>query len=490
MDYNVKKIKSFFLDNTTTKQIIFKNTFWLSIGMGVTKILGLLLLVYAARILGVTEYGKFSFALSFVALFGILQDFGISTIVTREFTKKEGQKEQEEFHSLISLEILLSISAFFIIFISSFFITNQPDIRVSILILAIYGSMNSMITFFCSFFQAKQKMEYQTLPIIVQALFAMILGIFVLSKFPSFVNLSYTYLFASIIGLMFIWVLFNSKVFNLRISWHGSVWKKFLLMSWPVALMALFGAFYTYIDTVMMGYWGMINETGWYNAAYKIIFVVLVPMGLFSGSFYPALSKFFNESKDQLQKVWDYQMKLMIWFALPIIVGGMVLAPKIIYFFYPYSFTPSILVFQILIIMAGLIFIHRPFLDVLIASNQQKSTFWITLLGAIVNIILNLFLIPKYSLYGASIATVITYIVVILITVWLTIKLTPIKIHFLKFIYLFMASGLSSLLMYFIIIQPKIYDLNIFISVLIGVVVYFLCLYILNSITGKNYGKV
>ena len=490
MDFSIKKIKSFFLDNISTKQTIFKNTFWLSIGMSVSKILGLVLLIYAARILGVTEYGKFSFALAFVALFGILQDFGIGAIVTREFAKEEGQKEQEEFHSLISLEIILSIIAFFIIFTSSFFITNQSDIRIAILILAIYGSMNSMITFFCSFFQAKQRMQYQTLPIITQATFATIFGIFILFKAPSSVNLSYAYLFASIIGFIFIWILFSSKIFSLKISWQKNVWKKFLFMSWPVALMGLFGALYGYIDSVMMGHWGMIDETGWYNAAYRIIFVVLVPMGLFSGSFYPALSKFFTESKEQLQKIWDYQMKLMIWFALPIIIGGIVLAPKIIYLFYPQSFAPAILVFKILVIMAGLIFIHRPFLDVLIASNQQKSTFWITLSGAILNIILNLFLIPKYSLYGASVATVITYIIIILITVFLTINLTSIKISIFKFSYFFITAGLSSILMYFVIAQPKIYNMNIFMSIPLGAITYFLCLYILDLITKKHYGKI
>lgn len=486
-------IKSLLFSNRTVKQTIFKNTFWLSIGMVVSKILGFLLLIYAARILGATGYGKFSFALAFVSLFAIFQDLGISTIVTREFAKEEeGQKhrEQEEFHSLISLEILISVAAFFLILFCSFFITAEPDIRRAILILALYSSMNSMILFFCCFFQARQRMEYQTWPVIVQAALATILGIFMLFRFPSIENLSYAYLLASVFAFIFIWILFDKKIFGLRIAWQGSVWRKFLLMSWPVAMMGLFGVLYNYIDSVMMGYWGMIAETGWYNAAYRIIFVVLIPMGLFSGSFYPVLSKFFKESKERLQKVWDYQVEIMILFALPLIVGGIVLAPRIIYFFYPFSFFPSILALQILIVMAGLVFIYRPFFDVMIASNQQKSTFWITFFGALANILLNLFLIPKYSLYGASVATVITYIIIISISIWLTISITPIRIPVLKFISVFIAAGLSSTLMYFVISQPGIYNLNVFLSTLIGALTYFICLFFLRTITKPIYEKI
>ena len=488
INMNFNEIKSLFFGNKTVKQTIFKNTFWLAIGMSINKLLGFVLFIYIARILGATEYGKFSFALAFISLFGVFQDFGISTIVTREFAK-EGEKE-EEFHSLISLEILLSIVAFILILFSSFFVTAEPDIRRAILILALYSSFNSMIGFFYSFFQARQKMEYQTWSTVTQSLLVTILGIFVLFRFPSVENLSYVYLIASLVTLIFVLILFNIKVFNLRVSWSGSVWRKFLTMSWPLVLASLFGALYSYIDSIMLGYWKMITETGWYNAAYRIIYVALIPMGLISGSFYPVLSKFFKESKEKLQKIWDYQFELMILFALPLVVGGIALAPKIIYYFYSSSFSPSILALQILIVMAGLVFLCRPFSDVMIASHQQKITFWITFFGALTNVLLNLFLIPKYKLYGAAVATVITYIVFLLMSIGLIAKFTPIRIPYLKFLSIFILAGLSSVLMYFVITQQTIYNLNIFLSIAIGALVYIISLLFLKRITKSVYEKI
>jgi O-antigen/teichoic acid export membrane protein len=490
MNFNFEEVKSLFLDNKTVKQTLFKNTFWLAIGSGLNKLLNFILLVYAARILGATDYGKLTFAFAFISLFVIFHDFGLATTITREYAKKEEEKDKEEFYSILSLKIFLSVAAFIIILISSFFVVVDPQIRRIILILAVFSMFNSFNAVFYAIFYARQKMEYQTFLETLQYLLISGLGIFILFHFPSAENLSYGYLIASLISLIFILIFFNIKIFNLKIFWQSSVWMKFLKMSWPLALTSLFGFLYTYIDSVMMGHWGMIIETGWYNAAYGITSIALLPMGFISGSFYPVLSNFFKESKEKLQKVWDYQLQLMFLFSLPLVTGGIVLAPRIIYYFYPSGFSPSILAFQILIIMTGLIFLCRPFYDIMIACNQQKNAFWISFLGILTNVSINLFLIPKYKLYGAAVATVITYIVVLLISIWLTKKFTPIKIPYLKFLSLFILAGLSSVLMYFVITKPAIYNLNIFISIVIGALVYSLSFFILKRITKPIYDSL
>lgn len=470
-------IKSLFFENKSLRQTIFKNTFWLGIGLGADRLLRLILLVYAARVLGATDYGKFTFALAFLSLIIIFSDFGLDTIVIREFAREKDK--QEEFYSIISLKILLSLGAFIVILFSSFFITPDPTIQRIILILGIFSLTESFIDVLGAFFHAHQRMEYQAWTTVLQSLLMTGIGLFLLFKFPSVDNLSYSYLVASIFALIFTLVLFHFKFLPFKICWQKSVWRKFLSMSWPMALVGLFSNIYVNIDSAMMGYWGMLTETGWYNAAYRIVFVVIIPGALISRSFAPVLSKFFKESKEMVQKAWSQQMDLMIMFAIPLMVGGIVLAPRIIYTFYPLDFGPSVLAFQILIIMGGIIFFYRPFTDVMVASNQQKKIFWISLSGAIVNIILNFILIPKYSLYGAAGATVITYILILLLYFMYTAKLSLIIFAQRKSVLTFMIAITSSFLMYLVIKEPIIYNLNIFFSVFLGGLAYsfaFLCL--------------
>ncbi len=461
---------AFFLKNSGTKQTIVKNTFWLAVAEGVTRFLKLFLIIYIARILGATEYGKFTFALAFVSLFAIFSDFGISQITTRELAREK--EKEREFSNILSLKLILSIGALILICLGSFFITPDPVIRGVIWILGIYIIVSSFSEIIYAFLRARQQMEYEAWTKILQAIVITGAGFFVLFNFPSVQNLSLVYLFAVSITFISILVFFHFKIYRLKLSFNKNIWRSVLLMSWPLALAGAFATIHSQTDSIMMGYFGQIIQVGWYNAAYKIIGATFVPVSLISITFFPVLSKLFKESKEKLQKSWDYYMQLMIFLSVPLVAGGIILAPKIIDFIYDPSYFPSILAFQILLIMAALSYIGNPFGQALIISNQQKRLFWIALSGAIVNIGLNLILIPKYSLYGAAFTTVITLFLILFLLYKFTLKFTPIKPFNLKFLFTFLSAGLSSIVMYFVISQQIVYNLNVIFSVLVGALVY------------------
>ena len=480
--------QDFFLKNLGIRQIIFKNTFWLAVAEGVSRFLKLILIIYIARILGATEYGKFTFALAFVGLFVIFSDLGLSQITTREFAKNK--EEEKEFSSLLSLKLLLGLGTLILIFLGSFFITLDPLIQKLIWILAVFAMVESFLTIFFSFFQARQKMEYQAWAKILEAAMVTGAGFYVLFYFPSVLNLGFGYLFSVIISLIFILLFFHFKVYRLRLEWNKFVWQKFLAMSWPLALVGIFGGIQSQTDSVMMGYFGQITQTGWYNAAYRIIGATFIPASLIGISFFPVLSKFFQESKEKLQKIWNYYLESMIFLATPILVGGMVLASKIIDFIYDPSYFPSILALQILLIMVGISFLASPFSQILIVANQQKKLFWSSLSGAIINVILNLILIPKYSLYGAAATTVVSFFLIFFLLYNFTLKFTPIKPFNLKLLFSFLGAGLSSILMYLVIIQPQIYQLHVFLSILIGAGVYLICFLVYKKLLVNSFFKV
>ncbi len=470
----------FLLHNLGTKQTIAKNTFWLAVAEGITRFLKLILIIYVARILGATEYGKFTFALAFVSLFVIFSDFGISGITVRELAREK--EKEKEFPDILSLKILLGLGNLGLILIGSFFITSDLTIREIIWILGVYTIIGGFSGIIFAFFQARQKMEYESWTKILQALVVTGAGFFVLFNYPSARNLSFSYLFAGLVALTSILSFFHFRVCRLKLGFNKDVWRNILAMSWPLALAGIFGTIYSQTDSVMMGYLGQITQTGWYNAAYKIVGVVLIPAGLIRTSFYPVLSRFFKESKEKLQNAWDCYMESMVFLGVPIMVGGIALAPRIIDWIYDPSYSPSIFAFQILIIMAGISFLCQPLSQALVVSNQQKNLFWITLSGAIVNVILNLILIPKYSLYGAAATTVVTLLLIFFLLFKFTLKFTPISPFNLKFLFSFIGAGLASIPMYLAITQPIIYNLHILFSILIGAGIYAFCFVIFKII--------
>ena len=472
-------IKSLLLDNKTVKQTIFKNTFWLALAEGLSKFFMLILLVYVARVLGATEYGKFTFALAFVSLFVIFSNFGLSNITIREFSRE--RKKEKEFPAIFTLKVLLSIATLILILLISFLVTSNIGIQRVIWVLAIFTVIKSFSEIIYAFLRARQQMQYEALAKILEAVVLVGAGFFVILNFPSIQNLSYSYLFASIITTIFILLFFHFKFFSLKLSFKKSIWKNFLLMSWPLGFVAVFATIYNQIDSVMMGYFGQITENGWYNAAHKLTSAALIPTQLIFTSFFPVLSIAFKGSKERLQMVWDHRAGMTILIAVPLVIGGVALASKIINFFYNPSFSPSILVFQILIITTGIIYFISPLSQALIISNQQKKNFWITFCGAMTNIILNLILIPKYSLYGAAIATLITVSLMLVLYFISTNKFTTVRPLNFRVLLTVFSAFLCSIPMYFAISRPPIYNLNILLSVLIGSAIYLVSFLILNN---------
>jgi len=476
-------IKSLLLANIGFRQTIFKNTFWLAVAEAITRLLKLILIIYVARILGVTGYGKFTFALSFVTLFVVFSDFGLHTITTRELS---GARE-EEFASLFSLKILLSLGTLILILIGSFFITPEPLIQRLIWILAIFVLSYSFCEILYALLRARQKMEYEAWAKMLQAGLLTVIGFFVILKFPSVENLSYAYLFAGVISLVLILSFFHFRIFPLKFSWQTSVWKKFLLMSWPLGLIGIFGSLNQNFTSVILGYFGKLTQAGWYNAAWKIANVCLVLNILVSQSFFPGLSIAFKQSKEKFQKVWNFYVETVIFLAIPIVVGGITLSPRIINFIYTPEFVPSILALQILIVMVGLSFISSSFFNVLVVANQQKRALRLTAIVVAINIILNLILIPRIDFYGGAIAILIASAIFLPLLFRLILKFTFISPLNKRVLSSIIGAGLSSVLMYFIISRPQIYALNIFLSILIGAGVYLVFFFAYKRLINRHW---
>ncbi len=477
---NFTDIKSLLFYNRTTKQTIFKNVFWLAVAEGISRLLKLLLIIYVARILGATEYGKFSFALAFVSLFVVFSNFGLSHIITREFSREK--EKEREFSSIFTLKILLSIGALILVLVGSFFITADFIIQKAIWILAVCILIDSFLEIIYAFLRARQQMQHEAWAKILQSIVVTSAGFFAILNFPSIQNLSYSYLLASLIALIFVLIFFHFKIYNLCFSWDKHVWQKFLAMSWPLGFIAVFATIYNQIDSVMMSYWGQITETGWYNAAYRVANVSLLPGAFIAISFYPALSIAFKESKERLQMIWDYRIGIAILIAVPLMAGGLVLAPRIIDFIYGQDFYPSIFAFQILIVVAGIMILIGGLSHILIVSNQQKKNFWLTGSGAIVNIVLNSILIPEYSLYGAATATLVTMFLMFIFYFISVSEFTSVKPLNLKISFFLLSAVLSIIPMCFIIFRLLPLNFSVLFIISIGMMIYLVFIFIFSKI--------
>jgi O-antigen/teichoic acid export membrane protein len=398
-------LKSLFFENRSLKQTIFKNLSWFSLSELITRILSFALVIFIARILGAEDYGLLTFAISISATISVLTFFCSDSIIIREFNLKD--KSSKELGSVLGLRIILGLIAFLVIIISSFFV--KPEAHLLVSVFAFVVLLDAVTTYFKAIFIAVQKIEYIALIEIFKTSSLVLGGFLILFNFPNIYYISFAYLLGNIVAFIFGFLGLKKLISFPKLALNWNIYKKYFYYSLPLFLGAVLNIIYVQIDSVMMGFWGMLEEVGWYQASYKIInfftFFAIVRVVLF-----PAVTNAFSQTREYFQMVVNKFFELVMFIAFPVMVGGFLLSEEIILFLYGKNFTPSILAFKILIPITGLTLFVTLVESVLTTIGRQKYVFYLTGPTAALNIVLNIVLIPRYSLYGAGVATLLSYI--------------------------------------------------------------------------------
>lgn len=473
-------IKDLFFKNINYKQIILKNTFWIGFAEIFSRILKFLLIIYVIRILGVDEFGKFSFAFSIVTLFGFLYDFGLSLVITREFAKNVDLKNI--FPALFSLKIVFGVITSAIIIILGFSIASDYGVIKMVVILTFYLFIAELCATFYAYFRAEQKMEYESWIKLLQSLLLIFVGFFFVFKTNSGIGLCFAYIISIMMPLLIVLYSFYHKKYQKTFVIDVQLWKKFIKMSWSLALIAGVSSICYYTDSVMLGNYGQIKETGIYNAMYKIIAMVIMPSSLIIQSYYPSLSSSIDKITE-LQSKFDSLLEIMMVLSIPILIGGMVVAPNLIIFLYGKEYVSGVICLRLLLLGSIFIYLYMAYNQILIVCNQEKKLFVVILIASVVNVLLNYFLIPKYSLNGASFATVISNIILFIGMLITTSKYTNIKIFDRKMLTTLLNSIISGFIMYMFI---KYLKTNVLIVIIIAIFVYFISFFILKSMSKKH----
>ncbi|XOB41507.1 MAG: flippase [Candidatus Nealsonbacteria bacterium] len=469
---NFTDVKSLFFDNKTLKQTIFKNISWLIVAEVISKGIGFLVVVWLARHFGPTIYGQWAFALSFVAIFAVLADFGFSTLTVREIARDKF-KSAKYIDNIIGMKLILGLVTLGLIAFVIQFLGKEPEIVKLVYFLGIYVVLNTFATFFHSIFRANEKMEYEAASRVIQSVSLLgLVAFFILNK-GSILTISYAYLSAVLIGIIFTLIFIRCYFSKFFLKINFEICQEIFKEAWPIGLVALATTICYSLGSVLLGLMRSDIEVGWYNAASRIIFAIIPFSSIFFFSFFPQMSRAFKESYDNLKNVVEKYALLMFGVGLPLGIGGFIVAPELIKFLYGQPYLETTLPFQILVWNLTIIFMITLYGNSLWALDKQKDFLKAVLIGATFNIAANLVLIPKYGIIGAAIAALLTEIV-IFIKVSIEFNKT-IKIN-LKNILL--PTGVSSISMALVLIGVKeIGIMNPILLILCGGIIYILILY-------------
>jgi len=364
-----------------------------------------LVIVYLARILAPANFGKIGFAQAVVAYFLLPVNLGLTVLGVREVARDRDSIDNYA-SNIVSLRLILALFSFCSLLAFVTFIHRSDEVKY---LIVVYG-----LTLFSSalliewLFQGIEKMQFIGMArVLDKLLYGALIFLWVRSS-KELLLIPYLWLAGSLVGAGFLIFVFVRRLGKLRLRFNFSFWKNLMRRALPMGAAAIMIQIYYNFDVVMLGFIKGDKVVGWYSAAYKLILLIWGFIPIFVNAVFPLMSRYYTESQEKLRTLISSTTRLLSTVALPLGIGGTILARPIMGFLYGEKFNQGIIGFQILIWSVVIICIRCIYEHSFLACNLEKRFMWGVALGALTNIGLNIILIPYYSLKGAAVATVIS----------------------------------------------------------------------------------
>ena len=389
---------------------IGKNISSLGIAHAITLILGSIVVIFIARYLGDIGYGKYSFAVAFTALFSVLSDLGLSTLTIRDVARDKSQAGRY-LGQVSALKVILAIVTLLLIVIVINVLDYPRETTVAVYIIGASVIINSFTRLFFSITSAFEKMEYEAVIKIIQTIILFSLVLLVIHFNYGLISIVSSYLVGSIFSFVLSIFVILKKFAKPKFETDLDFWRKTTKEALPFALTAVFSMVFFRVDTVMLSVMKGDAVTGWYYAACNIINALLAIPVIYGLAIFPVLSKYHESARSSFDKVGTLSFKYLLMLGLPISVGISLLAEEIIQLVYGSAYLNSSYALQIMVWVFFISCIAIVPFHALNSANKQHSAMTSLGIGAGLNVLLNLLLIPIYGLIGAASASVTTFFV-------------------------------------------------------------------------------
>jgi O-antigen/teichoic acid export membrane protein len=385
----------------------FKNTGMALIGKVGSQLIKMLVTIAVARYLSKDNLGVITGAITYVYLFSAIATLGLDQFIVKELHQYPQNRDQI-LGTSFWMKFFAGIFCMPLLWLAYQFYPAKGTPFGYVLIFSIIGivqAFNVIDSYFQSQVKSKYIMQVQVTGNLLSAFIKMIL-IYLHMPVIAFV---YAYAFDFLLLAFGYFITYNRKERNI-FSWiYNSVLaKKLLQHSWPLVISGIMVSLYMRIDQLMIQNIAGTDESGAYSTVVTLSEAWNIFPAVIVSTLFPAILNARRDNPERYMKRLQNMYDLMVYLSLPVAFVVTLTSP-LIYKLYTPEFANAAPVLSVHIWSGVFVFLGAANGQYLIAENLVKITFIRSAFGAIVNVILNLILIPKMGMMGAAIATLIAY---------------------------------------------------------------------------------
>lgn len=437
----------------------------------INSLISYIIIVILSRTLGAQGLGNYSFIFSYSAMFFLFSDLGISTLTIKELAH-DFSNADDYLSNVVVLKFLIILLTFFVYLAISFISHSSTEILLALIFVGIVQSISNFGSIFNAVLRVKNKGKTIAIATFVERMIVLTIGglsLLILKSFDLFI-MSFILSNLAMAGIYFYSA---KKFFTIRLHFDLNFIKPLILRALPFVFINAFGFIYVQIDSIMLYFLKDAIVTGWYSSGYKLINLFNNIPGILLMFGFPSFSYLLSRDKKALKKLFNTIIRWSLIIYVPILAAISILSYRVLQIIYHFNSVESS--YSLIILMfAELFIIISNLMGALIVSDKQKTFAYISGIGAAVDLLLNFILIPPFSLYGAGIATMTSYIVMqVFMTKYINKNLF--KTEILKSIYKpIIGSIIMSIAIFFML------SINLIFIVPVAIIVYVISMLILG----------
>ena len=400
-----------------------KNAWLLGVGTVVARLSMFALGIVLARFLGPEGYGRYSLALSIGFVLQPIADLGLTPYLARE-TARGRMATEAALPTIMAAKTAVIALTYAVTLVVTAVTVDETALLAVIAALVLATLIDGYSGLGYAYFQGREAMAFEArltaTTAIVRSVGAMALAVAFGTLGP---------VVAWTLGVALVQAVLTLR--RMRASVHGRHLLRPRLRSAPVhwrsvaamGLMAIFVTAYLRIDSVLLGVIDGEEAVGIYAAAYTLMMGAQIAPAMLATALTPVFARTHERDPAQFERSWHDGVRGALLIALPVAVLTSLLAGPIIHRFYGAEFSASADVLAIIIWICPLGALSLVAQAVLRGARREA---WLTGVSggcAALNILANLWAIPRHGVLGASWVTVVTEAVNVIVLSALVIRL-------------------------------------------------------------------
>jgi O-antigen/teichoic acid export membrane protein len=357
------------------------------------------------RYFGPAAYGDYVFVLTYATLFGLLSDFGLGKVAVRDMAR-DPNAAGSVLGTAIAIRVVLALISAILAQFALAVLGVRAELRPAIAVASLLFLVDAMLGLM-AVFQVRLKMHYEALVTIamqavdtavILALIQLQAGLLLLVASP---------VASGMVGIAIAFMLVRRR-FPITLSLDITRLRQLLIDAAPIGLTTVIVVLYIKTDAVILGLLATPGDVGLFGAAYKPIEYVLLALMLPINVLFPLLSRWHHSDPRQFRILYWRGADALLGLTLPLVVLVLVAAEPIVLTLYAADFVAAALPLRILALALPLMVLSAWQGFALLAGGHQRITVAYDAAALVVNVLLNLILIPTLGYVGAALTAVLT----------------------------------------------------------------------------------